>query len=128
MCLARLTPTTKAPIVVGYQTKLKSSSNIGYYSPIVTTGIQLVGVWKDATDRAPSGYLSSGRCEESTDQYLAGFHVFHKLADARSWKGKHEIVCKVACRGFIEHGVQRFTGNRLAEVSIFEQIKIIKEV
>lgn len=154
MCLNNLEDFT--PARVGYQVKHKSGST---YSSLFfhadadgELGIEYTAkpakVWaKSRPKHLGSVHILSGShgiSKAIRDHcYIAGFHVFHKLEDARAYRkeymydDKGYAIVKVKCAGKKRTGIQRFmhwgrgtkdTRQISAHVTVCEQITILKEV
>jgi len=129
MCLDTAYRQESSPIVVGYHVRIKSAGNRYCPAHFRVYGSIGIGVWSQAV-QCPT--LST-----YGDTYTTGFHVFHKLADARQYARRRlsysnrKVIVKVACKDCICTGSQTITDiayQHHSQVSVFEQIKIIKEV
>ncbi len=134
MCLSRQVENNKAPITVGYQLKEKVCSGT-YQSPLFGNGeFQRQGEWLDSNNYSTTIGLKFGG---EVRYYISGFHVFHRLIDARFWKASCEVICKVACKNEVARGEQvisqcnfaiEYKPDYYAPISVFRYIKILREV
>lgn len=134
MCLSRLEKFT--PVKTGYQVKHKDAANLGsvrydavFYRRL--PGQQLGGTY-EAIEKMIDVKALRGRV-----RYMSGFHVFHRLSDARRYRDVLEphqkfVVVKVKLSGDTTTGLQVFTagklGGRKFRVTVCSEITLLHEV
>jgi len=133
MCLRRAK--VKPILLTGYVVRNSARSITGrrladYHS--ITCGNflpQKLGEWLDEGEyryrhiEDDEGIVYQG----STQRYPRGWHVFHRLADARMYsRNTHgRVVLKVAVREHLVSGMQEYSNM---PVSVFRKIKLLREV
>lgn len=134
MCLSKLEDFT--PAKVGYQVKHKNTANLDsviydavFYRRI--PGQQLGGTYEARRT------LLNTKTHRGKLCYVSGFHVFHRLSDARKYRDVLEphqkfVVVKVKTGGEKTTGLQIFTAGKLGgakyKVTVCNEVTLLHEV